>query len=65
MDTHFEISMDNSLGVHVVDSLENLLDQLGGVSLRVAALFDYPIEELAAIYTDCYCSFAIAQQLFC
>lgn len=47
--THLEIAVHDALAVHVIDGLENLLDQVGGVLLRVAALLDDPVEEFAAI----------------
>lgn len=41
--------MHNALRVHVVDRLENLLDEVGRVAFCVAALLDDAVEELAAV----------------
>ena len=47
--TYFEIAVNNALTVHIVDGLEDLLDQVCGVLFGVAALFDDPVEEFAAV----------------
>jgi hypothetical protein len=47
--THLEVPVHDPLAVHVVDRLEYLLDQVGRVALRVAALLDDPVEKFAAI----------------
>lgn len=41
--------MNDALAVHVVDGLEDLLDQVRRVLFRVASLFHDPVEEFAAI----------------
>ena len=51
--THFEVSVNDSLRVHVVDGLEDLLYEVGRVLFRVAALFDDSVEELAAVDSVC------------
>lgn len=52
-DTHFEISMDDALAVHVVDRLQDLLDQFGRVLLRVAALLDDSVKQFASVNPEC------------
>lgn len=47
--TYLEISMNNTLAVHVVDRLEDLLDQVGGVLLCVASLLHYSVEQFSAV----------------
>jgi hypothetical protein len=42
--------VDDALAVHIVDGLEDLLDQIGRVLFRVAALLDDPVEQFAAAY---------------
>lgn len=41
--------MNDALTVHVVDGLEDLLDQVCRVLFRVAPLFHDPIEKFAAV----------------
>ena len=43
---YFEIAMDHSLFVHVVDRLENLADEVCCVLLRVRAFLDDPVKQL-------------------
>lgn len=50
--------MNNAQAVHVIDGFEDLLDQFGGVALRVTALLDNPVKQLAAVYSGsraCVC----------
>jgi len=46
---YLEITVNDSLAVHVVDGLEDLLDQICSIPLGVAALFHDPVEQFAAI----------------
>jgi len=45
---YFEIAMDHSLFVHVVDGLEDLADEVCCVLLRVRAFLDDPVKQLTA-----------------
>lgn len=46
--TNLEIPVNNSLRVHVIDSLQNLFDKQTGIFFRIASFFDNPIEQFTA-----------------